>query len=159
MIWDEDARKAAWPGHHGSGARPLPAQAWQAAPWQLPWASPPVVQQGGGRRRARRCWRVMSCCQRSSLRSGRKMAAAPITAGAAWRRAVNLSAQLPSENANEAKTAASAVGYTDQTSRLYRPVSVVSNLCSNLSCPCISNLSNLFAWVCNVRGLCPFERS
>ena len=53
----------------------------------------------------------------------------------------------------------SAVDYTDQTSRLYRPVSVVSNLCSNLSCPCISNLSNLFAWVCNVRGLCPFERS
>ena len=47
----------------------------------------------------------------------------------------------------------SAVGYTDQqTSRLYRPVSVVSHLCSNSSCPCVSNLSNLFmcvqcAWV------------
>jgi len=44
-----------------------------------------------------------------------------------------------------------AGGYTDQqTSRLYRPVSVVSHLCSNSSCPCVSNLSNLF--VCNVCG-------
>ena len=40
-----------------------------------------------------------------------------------------------------------------QCSRLqYIPVSVVSNLCSNSSCPCVSNLSNLFmcvqcAWV------------
>ena len=39
-----------------------------------------------------------------------------------------------------------------QCSRLYRPVSVVSNLCSNSICPCVSNLSNLFvclkcAWV------------
>ena len=51
----------------------------------------------------------------------------------------------------------SAVGYTDQqTSRLYRPVSVVSHLCSNSSCPCVSNLSNLF--VCNVCGFLPFER-
>ena len=51
----------------------------------------------------------------------------------------------------------SAVGYTDQqTSRLYRPVSVVSHLCSNSTCPCVSNLSNLF--VCNVCGFWPFER-
>jgi len=51
----------------------------------------------------------------------------------------------------------SAVGYTDQqTSRLYRPVSVVSHLCLNSSCPCVSNLSNLF--VCNVCGFRPFKR-
>jgi hypothetical protein len=34
-----------------------------------------------------------------------------------------------------------------QCSRLNRPVSVVSNLCSNSSCPCVSNLSNLFMCV------------
>ena len=49
----------------------------------------------------------------------------------------------------------SAVSYTDQqTSRLYRPVSVISHLCSNSSCPCVSNL---FVCVCNVCGFCPFE--
>jgi hypothetical protein len=41
----------------------------------------------------------------------------------------------------------SAVGHTDQTSRLYTPVSVVSQSCSNSSCPCVSNLSDLFVWV------------
>ena len=35
-----------------------------------------------------------------------------------------------------------------QCSRLHRPVSVVSNLCSNSSCPCLSNLSNLFFVQC-----------
>ena len=39
-----------------------------------------------------------------------------------------------------------SVGYTDQqTSRLYRPVSVVSHLCSNSSCPCVAN--KLCVWV------------
>ena len=49
----------------------------------------------------------------------------------------------------------SAVGYTDQTSRLYRPVLVVSNLCSNSSCPCVSNLFVCVQYV----WVMPFWRS
>jgi hypothetical protein len=55
----------------------------------------------------------------------------------------------PSPEYRELST--SAVDYTDQqTSWLYRPNSIVSHLCSNSSCPCVSNLSNLF--LCNVCG-------
>ena len=55
----------------------------------------------------------------------------------------------PSPEYRELST--SAVDYTDQqTSWLYRPNSIVSHLCSNSRCPCVSNLSNLF--LCNVCG-------
>jgi hypothetical protein len=52
----------------------------------------------------------------------------------------------------------SAAGYTDQTSRLYRPVSVVSNLCSNSIVPAFPTCPT-YLCVCSVRGFRPYNRS